>query len=132
MAILELSSDELYDLHVALCGVDHESYIPIKNKIRKVIGYPIDFEYDQSYENVVKLMMEIIQYENGSGEKYPAKWVDLIKPSAEKFFTANPQYLNEQDIERIALVGSEYEAEFGRLEGWQELNRVLDNYFDSE
>lgn len=137
MATLELNQDELYDLHVALCGVDNESYTPIKNKVRKLLGYPIGFEYDQSYDNVARLMMEAIQYDNGmcnryEREKYPAKWVELIKQSAEKFFTANPQYLNEKDIERIGLGGEESEAEeeFGHLEGYRELNRVLNHYFD--
>lgn len=137
MATLELSNEELYDLHVALCGVDNESYTPIKNKVRKAMGYPIDFKYDQSYENVAKLMMEAIQYDNGmcnrwEREKYPAKWVELIRQSAETFFTANPQYLNEKDIERIGMGGedSEDEEEFGKLEGWEELNRVLGHYFD--
>lgn len=39
MATLELSNEELYDLHVALCGVDNESYTPIKNKVRKAMGF---------------------------------------------------------------------------------------------
>ena len=137
MATLELSNEELYDLHVALCGVDNESYTPIKNKVRKAMGYPIDFKYDQSYENVAKLMMEAIQYDNGmcnrwEREKYPEKWVKLIRQSVETFFKANPQYLNEEDIERIGMGGeeSEDEEEFGKLEGWEELNRVLGHYFD--
>lgn len=138
MATLELNNEELYDLHVALCGVDNDSYTTIKNKVRKAMGYPIDFKYDQSYENVAKLIMEAIQYDNGmcnrwEREKYPAKWVELIKQSAEKFFTANPQYLNDKDVERIGSMGgeeSEDEEEFGKSEGWQELNRVLGHYFD--
>ena len=137
MATLELSNEELYDLHVALCGVDNESYTTIKNKVRKAMGYPIDFKYDQSYENVAKLMMEAIQYDNGmcnrwEREKYPEKWVELIRQSVETFFKANPQYLNEEDIERIGMGGeeSEDEDEFGKLEGWEELNRVLGHYFD--
>lgn len=50
MATLELNNEELYDLHVALCGVYNESYTPIKNKVRKALGYPVGFEHDQSYD----------------------------------------------------------------------------------
>lgn len=137
MATLELNNEELYDLHVALCGVDNESYTPIKNKVRKALGYPVEFKYDQSYDNVARIMMEDIQYDNGmcnryEREKYPAKWVELIKQSAEKFFTANPQYFNSNDIYRIGLGEEESEAEeeFGHLEGYRELNRVLNHYLD--
>lgn len=130
MKTIELSDEELYDLDLVLCRTDDESYISIKNRIRGALGRPVDFEYDQSYENVARLMMRAIQYDNGmcsrwEREKYPAKWIELIRQSTEI-------YLNQGDIERIGAGGeeSEDEKEFGELEGWEELRRVLNHYFD--
>lgn len=137
MKTIELSDEELYDLDLVLCRTDDESYISIKNKIRRALGRPVDFEYDQSYENVARLMMRAIQYDNGmcsrwEREKYPAKWVELIRQSVETFFKVNPRYMNQEDIERIGAgeEESEDEKEFGELEGWRELRRVLNHYFD--
>ena len=98
------------------------------------MGYPVDFEYDQSYENVALLMMRAIQYDNGMCNRFerrghPEEWVELIRQSAETFFKANPRYMNQEDIERIGMRG-ENEDEFEGLEGWRELRRALNQYFD--
>ena len=136
MAMLELNQDELYDLHIALSSVDNESYTTIKNKINKAMGFPVELEYDKGYDNIARLLMQAIQYENDlcnrwEREKYIPKWVELIKEASTVFFSNNPQYINEKDIERIANGEEcENEEEFGNLVGWSELNRVLNHYFD--
>ena len=137
MKTIELSDEELYDLDIVLCRTDDESYISIKNKISKAMGYPVDLKYDKSYENVARLMMRSLHYDNGMCNRferkgYPEEWVELLRQSAEVFFKANPRYMNQEDIERIGMGGEESEdkKEFGELEGWGELNRVLNQYFN--
>lgn len=131
MKTLEFKNEELYNLYLSLLGVDNESYIPIKNKVKKALGYPVSFQYDQSYENVAKLMMEAIQYDSGAvtlwnPETYPSEWVDAISQAAENFFKANPEYFKEESIERIGL--GEDSEECDELEGFQKLNQVLNDY----
>lgn len=134
MKTIELSDEELYDLDIVLCRTDDESYISIKSKIRRALGRPVDLKYDQSYENVARLMMRSLHYDNGMCNRferieYPKEWVELIRRSAETFFKANPRYMNQEDIERIGM-GGENEDEFEGLEGWEELRRALNQYFD--
>lgn len=135
MKTLEFTNEELYNLYLSLLGVDNESYIPIKNKVKKALGYPVPFKYDQSYENVAKLMMEAIQYDSGAAtlwnpETYPSEWVDAISQAAENFFKANPEYFKEESIERIGIGLGEDSEECDELEGFQKLNQVLNDYFE--
>lgn len=138
MKTLELNQEELYKLMISLSPhTELDGYRELQNKIRKAMGFPVGFEYDQSYDNVARLMMEAMQYDNGmcdryNRETYPDKWVELIRQAAEKFFQSNPELLNEETIEEIGTGGeeSEMEEKYGHLEGWKELNRVLGHYFD--
>lgn len=135
---LELNQEELYKIMISLSPhTELEGYRELQNKIRKAMGFPIGFEYDQNYENVARLMMEAMQYENGmcnryERESYPEKWVALISQACEKFFQSNPELLTEDNIDEIGRGGEETEMEekYSNLEGWEELNRVLNHYFD--
>lgn len=51
----------------------------------------------------------------GSVRNILKKWVELIRQSVETFFKANPQYLNEEDIERIGMGGEESEEKRARM-----------------
>lgn len=138
MKTIELSQEELYKLMISLSPhTEIEGYRELQNKIRKAMNFPIGFEYDQSYDNVARLMMEAMQYENGmcnryERETYSDKWVALISEAAKKFFQLNPSLLTEDNIDEIGRGGEETEMEekYGCLEGWKELNRVLNHYFD--
>lgn len=64
MKTLELNQEELYKLMISLSPhTELDGYRELQNKIRKAMGFPVGFEYDQSYDNVARLMMEAMQYD---------------------------------------------------------------------
>lgn len=83
----------------------------------------------------VKLMHEIA-FDNGFfnrwiPEEYDQKWIDKITPIALNFFAKNPTILTDEHIENIcAGEDSEVEKAYGALEGFKELDAVLDEYFN--
>lgn len=93
MKTLELSQEELYKLMISLSPhTELEGYRELQNKVRKAMGFPVGFEYDQGYDNVARLMMEAMQYENGmcdryNREIYPDKWVEIIRQAAARNLT---------------------------------------------
>lgn len=140
MKYMELNTEELSLINALLDSITMSAYNPLKNKIKAALGFPVPFKEDMGYENVAKLIMRECQYENGmvdrySPEKYPEKWVALIRQSAELFFKYNPQFLSEKYIEIIGkgLIEGDEENNQGissELAGWDELNRVISHYAD--
>ena len=82
MKTLELNQEELYKLMISLCPhTELDGYRELQNKIRKAMGFPVGFEYDQSYDNVARLMMEAIffTYEERPMPKEQSKLQITIK-----------------------------------------------------
>lgn len=91
---------------------------------------------DKGNIEIARTLMKEIMYCNGmvnrwEPEWYPKKWVNKIASIAGGFFEANPKILTNDHIRRICD-GEEGENEkiYGKLEGWKELNQVLDDYFN--
>lgn len=83
-------------------------------------------------------LMQFIQYDNcmvdaSNPEYYPLVWVDRIAEIAMPFFILNhPQLLNERDIENICSgFYDDNKKLYGHLPGWQDLDEILNDYFDS-
>jgi len=55
-----------------------------------------------------------------------------ISNASELFFTKNPELNNDEDIEEICIGGIEDgHRKYEKLEGFDILNKALDNYFES-
>ncbi len=95
-------------------------------------------EMDNKWIGIAKSMMKEIMYDNGAvdinhPEKYPEKWVEKISIAAVLFFEANPKMLTNEDIENICCGElGENQEKYGKLEGYKELDKVLNDYHDPE
>lgn len=86
---------------------------------------------------IAKSLMQEIMYDNGcvnrfEKEKYPNKWVVKIADKAAIFFDNNENCLTNEHIEQI--VTGEYEYNnlyYGNMVGYSELNKILNEYFES-
>lgn len=89
-------------------------------------------------QELAKRLMKEIMYDNGmvdrwNTEQYPQNWVDKIAGPADKFFNANPHCYTDEDIENIcAGEYGENQLLYSQLEGYAELEEVLNEYFDGE
>ena len=83
----------------------------------------------------VKFMKNIL-YDNGivnriEPEYIDQSWVLKIGVAADNFFTLHPYLLTDDVIDEIATGDvDEIESKYGQLEGFRELNQVLNEYFD--
>lgn len=87
---------------------------------------------------IAEQIMENIAYDNGTVDRwhpmtYPSKWLNNIAKKSFIFFNENPQLMNDEDIEEICN-GEETEVQnkYSNLKGWDELNKVLNEYFDKK
>lgn len=85
-----------------------------------------------------KRLMQEIMYCNGivnrnEPEAYPTEWLDKISLPANKFFYLHPHLYNNDDIQNICD-GEQGENQelYGSLEGYKELDEVLNDYFESQ
>lgn len=94
-------------------------------------------EKEQS-DIIAKQLMKEIMYDNGMvdrwhPEKYPKKYVDKISLVAGVFFENNPDVLTNEDIENICCGElSENEEMYGKLHGYENLSKALNDYFNQE
>jgi hypothetical protein len=94
---------------------------------------------DNGHIEIARSLMKTIMYHNGAvdrwnPEKYPEKWVNKIAPVAGKFFDLHPELLTDENIECLSMGSPECDGTFAGLEnyeGFQELNEVLNDYFDN-
>ncbi len=92
---------------------------------------------DNGSIELAKSLMKEIMYDNGvvdrfHPEKYSRRWVNKIAPIAEYFFAKNPQVLENEDINLICCGFQEdVDAKYGKMDGWNELNKVLNDYFNN-
>ena len=86
---------------------------------------------------IAKMFMKHIQYDNGcvnrfEDETYPEEWVGKIAEALIDFCLYNPDLLDEDVIEEIAI-GSEtgeMRKKYSVLRGFKKLDEVLNDYFD--
>ena len=87
------------------------------------------------YVEVAKQIMELIQLDNGYGHfegiSYPKKWIKKISKAASVFFEKNPELLNDDVIDIICTGGEEDNEKFIDMVGYNELNKILNDYFDN-
>lgn len=82
------------------------------------------------------LLMHDILYDNGAvdrdnPESYSPEWVEKIAPIAGRFFNRYPDLLAEEHIYDIATgFHEEITERYGSLEGYDELDKVLNEYHD--
>jgi hypothetical protein len=85
-----------------------------------------------------RVLMREISYDSGlfnrkEDEVYPDQDLERIAASAKAFFTANPELNNPLDINAICCGEfSEQEEKYGKLAGYQELQKDLNTYFNGE
>lgn len=137
-ATVELTKQEIINCITSINrnrDINQETVISLTNQFRKALGWPIGLKYDKSWENVAKNLMEYIQYFlnrrniNLLDREFPQEYVDRIKTAAEKFFSSNPEYLDETCLEELGY-GSEKDLEKYRvLKDFKELGDVLTEYF---
>ncbi len=135
-ATVELTKQEIITCITSINrnrDIDQETAVLLTNQFRKALGCPIDLKYDKSWENVAKNLMEYIQYfylrKSLYDKEFPQEYVDRIKTAAEKFFSSNPEYLDETCLEELGY-GSEKDLEKYRvLKDFKELGDVLTEYF---
>ena len=113
--------------------INQETVVLLTNQFRKALGWPIGLKYDKSWENVAKNLMEYIQYfylrKSLYDKEFPQEHVDRIKTAAEKFFSSNPEYLDETCLEELGY-GSEKDLEkYRTLKDFKELGDALTEYF---
>ncbi|MBB6236523.1 hypothetical protein HDC90_001135 [Pedobacter sp. AK013] len=93
-------------------------------------------EKEQS-DIIAKQLMKEIMYDNGMvdrwhPEKYPTKWIDRISAPAGVFFDANPEILNNEDIDQMCCGElNENQTKYGSLVGYKELDEALNDYFNN-
>lgn len=115
--------------------IDKETTVSLTNQFRKALGWPIGLKYDKSWENVAKNLMEYIQYFlnrkniNLLDREFPQEYVDRIKTAAEKFFSSNPEYLDETCLEELGYGSEEDLEQYRALKDFKELGDVLTEYF---
>jgi hypothetical protein len=91
---------------------------------------------DKGNEEIAKSIMLEIQYDNGVIDRYnpeyiSPKWLELISEKAGAFFDLHPELLTDENIELICLGNDDGHFEgFNEIEGYSELNKVLDDFFD--
>ena len=137
-ATVELTKQEIIDCITSINrdrDINQETAISLTNQFRKALGWPINLKYDKSWENVAKILMEYIQYFlnrrniNLLDREFPQEYVDRIKTAAEKFFSSNPEYLDETCLEELGY-GSEKDLEkYRTLKDFKELGDALTEYF---
>lgn len=89
----------------------------------------------KDYEIIVKKIMQNIQLDNGYGHvegvSYPKQWINKIANASQIFFENNPDKFTEEDIENICNgCDDENQEIYSSLKGWNELNKILNEYFD--
>ena len=89
----------------------------------------------KDYEIIAKKIMLDIQLDNGYGHfvgiSYPRKWINKIANASEIFFENNPDKFTDEDLENICIGGyDENQDIYGKLKGWDNLNKILNEYFD--
>jgi predicted transcriptional regulator len=99
---------------------------------------PIAPKTTESGRIIAKALMKSIQYDNGmvdrwNPERYPTNWVNRIGNAAELFFDKNPAVkLCDETIDEISTgEDGELTEKYGQLEGYKELNTVLNRFFDA-
>jgi len=135
-ATVELTKQEIITCITSINrnrDIDQETAFLLTNQFRKALGFPIDLKYDKSWENVAKNLMEYIQYfylrNSLYNKEFPQEHVDRIKTAAEKFFSSNPEYLDETCLEELGY-GSEKDLEkYRTLKDFKELGDALTEYF---
>ena len=88
-----------------------------------------------NYEVEAKKIMQYIQLDNGYGHfegvSYPEEWVTKIAHYLKVFFKFNPDKFSDQDIENISRGCDEEDQEiYNDLRGWDNLNKILNEYFN--
>lgn len=96
-----------------------------------------------SEENCIKIakqMMKYIALDTLSIEdiakiknrmKYPKKWVDAISKKVYVFLNENPKVAKEDNIKEICVnYWNDNQTKYGKMKGYQELDKVLDAYFE--
>jgi hypothetical protein len=94
---------------------------------------------DNGHIEIAKSLMKEIMYEAGAvdrwnPEKYPEKWINKIAPIAGNFFDLHPELLTNENIELLANGSDKCDGTFDGLEdyeGFNELSKVLNEYFDN-
>lgn len=87
------------------------------------------------YDEVAKQIMQNMQLDNGYGHfegvSYPKKWIEKISKAAQSFFDANPDKFTDEDIENLSCGCYDENVDtYGNLVGYNELDKVLNEYFD--
>lgn len=91
---------------------------------------------DKEHIEIAKRLMETIAYCNGAVNrwnpmKYPEKHLSKLTEVAGKFFDENPEMLTDDDIlEMCDGEVTEIKNRYGKLDGWNELNIALNEYFN--
>jgi len=86
---------------------------------------------------IARRLMKEIMYDSGmvmnTGEVYPEKHVMAIAMAAQPFFDKYPLLMNDEDMEQIC--SGEYgenQEKYGKLDGYRELDKALNAYFNNE
>ena len=93
---------------------------------------------DNGHLEIAKTMMLAIMYDGGYVDRFHSeksqfskKWQNKIAPVAGKFFDLHPELLTDENIELMCIdEESEMEAMFEKYEGFHELNKILNDYFN--
>ena len=91
---------------------------------------------DKGHVEIAKEIMDAVAHCNGwvnrwNPMKYNDYWLKKLALCAGKFFDKYPQYINFEDIQLMCDGGiDDVEEKFGRLEGFNELTKCINGYFD--
>jgi hypothetical protein len=96
-------------------------------------------EIDKGYLEIASELMKAILYDNGYVDRWHSEksqfskgWQNRIAPIAGKFFDLHPELLTDEVIENICCGFVEENKEaYGSLEGYAELDKILNEYFNS-
>lgn len=92
---------------------------------------------DQEAREMALVLMREIAYDNGffhrgCPEQYKASFVNKIGKVAQQFYGANPDLLNDEDVELLCTgEHGEKEDRYNGLEFYKELDLALNDYFDN-
>jgi len=96
-------------------------------------------QIDPGYLEIAKELMMSILYDNGyidrwhsEKSQFSKRWQYRIAPIAGKFFDLQPELLTDETVENICCgFVEENQESYGDLDGYKELDKILNEYFNS-